>query len=291
VPTDRIELFPGVVTVPMVTPTLPPATHTNCYLVGERECLLVDPGSGEPEAQALLARKLEMLAEEGRRPIAIAVTHSHPDHTAGVEALRRRLDVPVWTHPRIAGELGADRALSDGEILSLDGRGRGPWKLEVLFTPGHARDHVAFFERQRGVLLVGDMVSGLSTVVIDPPEGDLSDYLASLRRLMELPARSLFPGHGPPGGGARERLAQLVEHRLWRHQRVIDALRDRPASLDDLLPGVYSDVAQSQWPWARRSLLAHLQALEREGRARRDAHPGAAEAKGPGDEHGVWRAT
>ncbi len=298
-PIPRVEMTPGVVTLPLVTATVPPATRTNCYVVGEGECLVVDPGSVEPAMQAELAAMLVRLEAEGRRPVAISVTHSHPDHVSGVAALRRSLGLPVWAHPQLAAKLGAERVLADGEVLVLAGGRQGPWRLEVLFTPGHARDHVVFFERARGVLVAGDMASGLSTVVLDPPDGDLDAYLASLRRLMALPVRSLFPGHGPPSGGARVRLAQIVEHRLWREGRLVEALRGGPATLAELVPRVYVDVAESQWRWARRSLLAHLVSLERRGEVRREApRAGGEESAGPispagmvprEDERGVWR--
>lgn len=269
-PVERIEVTPGVVLLPLPTPTIPPATHTNCLILGEGECLVIDPGSAEPEAQAALDDLLTRLRHEGRRPVAIAVTHRHGDHTGGVEALRRQLGIPLLAHPLLVAELVAERSLVDGEVLTLGSGPSGAWRIEVLFTPGHTRDHVAFFERERGVLAVGDLMSGLSTVVIDPPEGDLGDYLDSLRRLRDLPARSLFPGHGPPAGGARQRIEALIEHRLWREQRVVDELRATggSATLEELLPRVYADTPPAQWGWARRSLLAHLQKLEREGRAR-----------------------
>jgi ribonuclease/clavin/mitogillin len=273
---DRIEVVPGVVLVPLPSSTIPPATHTNCLVLGEGECLVVDPGSEEPDAQATLVRALERLREEGRVVKAITVTHGHRDHTAGVEALRRHLSVPVVTHPRLVDRLRADRAWADGEILELAHLRGEPWRIEALFTPGHTRDHVAFAERGRGVLVAGDLVSGLGTVVIDPPDGDLGDYLESLRRVADLGALSLFPGHGPPAGGVRDRVEALLEHRQWREDKIVGALRPSPATIDELLPRVYDDVPESQWEWGRRSLLAHLQHLEAKGRARADAS-------------GVWR--
>jgi glyoxylase-like metal-dependent hydrolase (beta-lactamase superfamily II)/8-oxo-dGTP pyrophosphatase MutT (NUDIX family) len=266
-----VELTPGVVVLPLATSTIPPATHTNCYVVGEGECVIVDPGSADPGEQAVLEDLLERLAAGGRRPVAIVLTHGDPDHTAGTERLRRRLGLPVWAHPLLAARLGAERALADGEELSLDGGPSAPWRLEALHTPGHARDHLALVERRRGVLIAGDLVSGLSSVVIDPPEGDLDDYVASLARLARLPLRSLFPGHGPPGGGALARLAQLAEHRRWREERVRAALASGAGTLEELVPRVYADVPESRWPWAARSLAAHLASLERRALAARDA--------------------
>jgi len=272
---ERVEVTPGVVMVPLPSTTIPPATHTNAYVVGEDECLLVDPGADDPVALDQLTGLLDRLGKEGRHVVAIAVTHHHRDHHAGAAEMRRRLGVPLLAHPLLAKELGADRALADGEVIELE-NGESPWRVRVLFTPGHTRDSVTFYESDRGVLLVGDLVSGLSTVVIDPPDGDLAAYMESLARVAELPARVLFPGHGPPTGGVRQRILNLIEHRRERERRVIEALKETgKAGLDELVPVVYSDVPETQWKWARRSLLAHLLALKASGLA---THEGEAES-------------
>ena len=259
---ERIEVTPGVVLVPLKTATLAPATHTNCLVLGEGECLLIDPGSGDPRELAALEAVLARLSDDGRRVTAISVTHHHGDHVGGVEALRRALDVPVLAHPLLAERLRADRVLEDGEIVHLEAGGGRPWRIEVRFSPGHTKDHVAFWEPSRGVLAAGDLVSGLSTVVVDPPDGNLGHYLASLEVLRDLPIRVLFPGHGPPTGGAHTKLEDLIRHRRWREDRVLAALGPRPVLVEELLPVVYEDVRPESWPLARRSLQAHLEHLE-----------------------------
>jgi glyoxylase-like metal-dependent hydrolase (beta-lactamase superfamily II)/8-oxo-dGTP pyrophosphatase MutT (NUDIX family) len=275
---ERIEVTPGVVMAPLPSSTIPPATHTNCLIVGEGECLLVDPGTDDPQALDALEKLLAHL--EGRRVVAIAVTHHHRDHTAGATEMRRRLGVPLLAHPKLAESLAADRALGDGEVITLAGHGGKDWHVQALYTPGHTQDHVVFHEADRGVVIAGDLVSGLSTVVIDPPDGDLADYMRSVERVAALHARVLFPGHGPPTGGVRSRLVALLEHRRERERRVLDRLSQGPGSIDSLLPSVYADVPESQWKWARRSLLAHLLALEARGVAKRDKE----------DESAVWSA-
>jgi len=268
---ERIEVVPGVVLLPLPSTTIPPATHTNCLIVGEGECLLIDPGTDDQAALAELDALLGRL--EGRRVTAIAVTHGHRDHTAGAAEVRRRLGVPLLAHPALAAKLGADRALTDGETLELNAPS-GAWRLRAHFTPGHTSDHVVFHEPDRGVLIAGDLFSTLSTVVIDPPDGELNAYMHSLARVTALPARVIFPGHGPPAGAPRERLLALREHRLERERRVIEALQAGSGTLDDLLPRAYADVSEAQWKWGKRSLLAHLLALETQGVAR---HTGADE--------------
>jgi glyoxylase-like metal-dependent hydrolase (beta-lactamase superfamily II)/8-oxo-dGTP pyrophosphatase MutT (NUDIX family) len=276
---ERIEVTPGVVMAPLPSTTIPPATHTNCLIVGEGECLLVDPGTDDAIALDGLERLLGRL--EGRRVVAIAVTHRHRDHTAGAAEMRRRLGVPLLAHPLLVSQLGADRALEDGEVLTLAVPNGKPWHVRALFTPGHTRDHVVFHEPDRGIVIAGDLVSGLSTVVIDPPDGNMARYMDSVERVATLDPRVLFPGHGPPTGGVRSRLLALLEHRRERERRVIGALRHGPGAIDSLLPLVYADVPEAQWKWARRSLLAHLLALESRGAARPSGEP----------ESSIWSAT
>lgn len=266
---ERIEVTPGAVLLPVRTPTLPPATHTNCLVWGEGECLLIDPGASDATELEATEKLLANLREEGRRVSAIAVTHHHGDHWGGVAAFKARLQVPVLSHPLLAERISAERALADGERIPLASASGEPWVVEAHFTPGHTRDHVAYVERTRGVLAAGDLLSGLSTVVIDPPDGHLGDYLRSLERLLELPIRVAFPGHGPPMGAPKEKIRELIAHRGWRADRVRAGLAAGEASLEELVPRVYDDVRPEMWKLAERSLLAHLLDLVERGEASR----------------------
>ncbi len=264
-PYRKVEFRPGVVLFPQLTPTLPPASHTNAYLLGAGEAILVDPGSPYPREIERLREALAVAAERlGRRVLAIWLTHHHPDHVGGVEALRRSLGVPVLAHAATAERLRArgievDGLLEDGERVTL--AGEPPMAISVVHTPGHARGHLSFFDETFGSLVAGDLVTGFGTIVIDPPEGNMDDYLASLRRARELGPRTLFPAHGPTILDAAGKLDEFVEHRLWREERIRGAweagLR-RPA---EMLASVYDDVPEAAWPLAERQILAHLERL------------------------------
>ena len=206
----RIELSWGIVLHPMPTKALPPATHTNAYLVGDAEMALVDPGSGEPGEVEALARLIDSLAADGRRLTRILLTHAHADHVGGVTALRERFWVPVFGHAAIAGQVRLDGELADGDVVRLSSLG-GAWDLRVLHTPGHARGHLCFFNERTGALLTGDHITGSGTVIIDPPEGDMTDYVASLERLAV-------------GGGAA---AHQVAHRASSRARAARARSPR----------------------------------------------------------------
>ncbi len=270
-PLRNVELRPGLILFPLRTPTLPPASHTNCYLVGTGEAVLVDPGTPDRAEGERLASALEVAGSRlGRRVVAIWLTHHHPDHVGAVELLRRRLGVPVAAHPATAERLArrgiaVERTLADGERVELAGAGGPPVALRVLHTPGHARGHLCFYEESLGSLLAGDMVSAVSTIVVDPPEGDMDAYLASLERLVELAPRALFPGHGPPIADAAGKLRELVDHRLWREAKVLEAWRSGIREPGEMLPAVYDDAPREAWPLAARQIEAHLRRLARAG--------------------------
>ncbi len=266
------DLAPGLGMAGLRSPTLPPATHTNCFVVGDDELIVVDPGSPYPEEQAALDEALDARAQGGRRVAEIWITHHHIDHVGGVEHLRARWSAPVAAHPRTArllhGQLRVDRELADGETRTLGAR-----RLRPVFTPGHTPGHHAFLEETTGFVLAGDMVAGIGTVVVDPDEGDMAEYLRSLETLRLLDARALLPAHGPVLTEPATTLDTYRRHRLWREERVVDALRTLAAALtaEELVPVVYSDAPPSVHPLAVRSLLAHLGKLVVEGRVEENA--------------------
>jgi len=272
-PFRRIELRPGVLLFPLAVQTLPPASTVNCYLLGHGEAVLVDPGAPAETEVARLAAALAAARERfGVRVTAIWLTHHHPDHVGGVERLRAALGVPVCAHRLTAERLAprgiaVDREFADGErVVLAGGPGGAPeMTVRVVHTPGHARGHLCFLDEAGGSLLAGDMVAGLGMIVVDPPEGDMDDYLASLARLAELGPRTLFPGHGPAVLDAVGKLGQYVEHRLWREERILAAHRDG-LSAREMLPRVYDDVPAQAYPLAERQVLAHLERLRRAGK-------------------------
>ncbi len=260
---ERIEFQQGVKLFPLRTLTLPPATHTNAYVLGTRELLVVDPGSIDDTQTDRLVTLMQQLQAEGATIKAVLLTHHHGDHVGGLSRLVARLKVPVWSHPRTADRLAVktDHLLADGEVIAL-----GDMRWRVLHTPGHARGHVCLYDEASRAAVVGDMVAGFGTIVIDPPEGDMSDYLEQLRRLEALPVTTLYPSHGPAIPDGPGKLAEYLKHRLWREEKVLGALTDTALTLEELVPRAYDDVTAFVLPIAERSTLAILGKLEKEGR-------------------------
>jgi ribonuclease/clavin/mitogillin len=278
-PVRRVELRPGVLMFPLATRTLPPALTTNAYLLGTGEAVLVDPGSAEPaENGRLLAALAAARQRLGRRVTAIWLTHHHPDHVAGVAELRQCLGVPVLAHAATGHRLAAqgiaiDAELVDGQEVLLAGASDPGMVVRVLHTPGHARGHLCFLELGQRSLLAGDMAAGLGTIVIDPPEGDMDDYLASLAKLIAAAPRTLFPGHGPAVKNAVPKLREYVDHRLWREERILAAWRAGHREPPAMLAAAYDDVPREAHALAERQILAHLTRLRRAGRLDDPATP------------------
>ncbi len=264
-PTPDIEMRPGIVMVPVRTPTLPPATHTNCYIVGGDEVVVIDPASPYEEEQAVLD---EVIERRGFRIREIWLTHLHRDHVSGANHLKERWNAPITAHPitkrDLDGFIAVDRTFEEGESLKLDGR--PGWSLRVFHTPGHARGHVCVFEEKHGSLITGDLMAGVGTIVIDPPEGHMATYVDSLRRMQALPVRTLFPAHGPAMANAKGKIQEYLDHRVMREQRILEAWQKGIRSTPAIVTEVYTDVPPAMHGLAERSVAAHLEKLREEAR-------------------------
>jgi ribonuclease/clavin/mitogillin len=254
------QVAPGIRVLALRTPTLPPAAHTNVYLVGPDRgpVVAVDPGSPYPEEQAALDVVLADL------PIAaIALTHHHGDHVGGANALAARWGVPILAHAntarRLEGIVEVTREVVDGETIH---------GMTCVFTPGHAEGHLCF-EVASGssvATIAGDMVAGIGTILIDPSEGDMALYLTSLELLLARPPATLLPAHGPPIVDGPAKLREYLAHRRMREDKVCGALTETPRTLGELVTVAYADTPRFLWPLAERSLRAHLDKLVRDGR-------------------------
>ncbi|HSN83670.1 MAG TPA: MBL fold metallo-hydrolase [Polyangiales bacterium] len=267
----RVQLVaPTIQMLPVRTPTLPPATHTNTFLVGTGEAVLVEPATPYREEQDAMAEWVQGARLRGVEPIAILATHHHPDHVGGAMALRDRLQLPLWAHAltaqRLDGIVEVDRAIQDGERIELEGP--VATSLTAVHTPGHAPGHLCFIDEASGMMIAGDMVASVGTIIVEPTDGDMLLYLESLRTMSNLEPTALLPAHGDVIRDPQAILSFYIEHRLMREGKVLEALRSRgvPSRPRHLVASAYADTPKALWPLALGSIEAHLIKLEREGR-------------------------
>ena len=260
---DVVQVAPGVQRVVARNPSKYTAWGTGTYLVGDRDVAVIDPGPADDDHVAAL------LAAIGRRRVThLLVTHTHADHSPAAAALRDATGAPTLgygPHPPGADEHAeehGDRAfvpdveLRDGDVIAGAG-----FEFECLHTPGHLSNHLCFAERTRRCLFTGDHVMGWSTSVISPPAGDLVDYLASLRRLLDRDDEVLYPTHGPPVTEPRQHVQALLDHRLERERQIVELLGSGPHDIPSIVAVLYADVRPELHEPAGRSVHAHLLAL------------------------------
>jgi glyoxylase-like metal-dependent hydrolase (beta-lactamase superfamily II) len=272
----RIHFSPGILLAPLKTKTQLPATHTNTLVVGEEKLYVIDPSPTDLEEQERLFDLLADLVAEGRTIEGVLLTHYHPDHVGALGAMQARFPVPAYAHRDQMARLPAarfGRTLEHGDRFDLGEAPDGTlgWKLTVYHLPGHALGHLAFQESRYGAIAVGDLVSTLSTILVDPSDGHLATYLESLRFLQSVTTGTLYPGHGPPAREGRTVIQKTLEHRKSRETQLLANLTNEPQPLQELLLRIYTDVDPSVYPLAERSLLSGLIKLEEEGRVRKTA--------------------
>jgi glyoxylase-like metal-dependent hydrolase (beta-lactamase superfamily II)/8-oxo-dGTP pyrophosphatase MutT (NUDIX family) len=263
IPGTVVQLSPRVRRITAPNPGFMTGPGTNTYLLGAgADIAVIDPGPAiESHIDAILAA-----AGAGIR--WILVTHTHMDHSPAAALLKAKtgaqlLGMPPPPFERQDQSFRPDRVLADGERIDV-----ADCSLRVVHAPGHASNQLCYLLEEEKLLFTGDHVMQGSTVVIDPPDGDMRVYLDSLRRLQREELAWFAPGHGFLMDKPQEALERLLIHRLTRENKVLNALRTTGrATLEQLLPAVYDDVSARLYPVASRSLLAHLLKLQAEGRA------------------------
>jgi glyoxylase-like metal-dependent hydrolase (beta-lactamase superfamily II) len=230
---------------------------TNTYVVGDEAVVVIDPGP--PIASHL---DVVLAVVDGRPVTAVAVTHHHRDHAPAARSLAMAVGAPVVGrgHALLAVDVTAD----EGSELAAGDLGLVAWH-----TPGHASDHLCYFVASTGWLFTGDHLMQGSTVVIRPPDGDLTAYLASVERVRDDPrVRRLAPGHGRVLGAPALAAGEVLAHRAQRASVVLEALREHgPGTAAELRVHAYADVGPERNDVATATCWAHLLALVDEGRA------------------------
>jgi glyoxylase-like metal-dependent hydrolase (beta-lactamase superfamily II) len=237
---------------------------TNQYVVGKENVIVIDVALS---ADSNLDGIIEQVEAMGAKKIEkILLTHIHSDHCGGALALRKRCGAQLGIHRSRRGYLGGeDFQYDDNERISF-----GEGELHVLHTPGHESGHCCFYESGDKVLFSGDNILGYGTAVIHPPDGNMTDYLASLERLLGFDISLILPGHGPLIGKPEAKIREYIKHRLEREQQVLAALRGGRNSIGDITQLIYVDVSPALQRVAEFSVQAHLEKLMREGRVKKE---------------------
>jgi len=258
-----------------------PFTHvgTGAYIVGRGEVAVIDPG---PDDAAHLAAILAATA--GERVSHIVITHHHADHSPLAVPLKAATGAPVYgcavSTPDVAADgprMEADHDATFHPDVSLCAGGvieGAGWTLEAIPTPGHTSNHICYALRQENALFSGDHIMGWSTTVITPPDGDMTDYLASLETIRARNFDVIWPTHGPPIRDTGPFLDAYIAHRKERADQITRALAAGPARIRELVPRLYADVDARLHPAAARSMQATMIHLVRLGAIAADGPPG-----------------
>lgn len=261
--TRGVELFPAR------TPTLPPATHTNSYALGDRDVVLVEPATPHEDERRAWLEWARGISSSGRNLLGIFLTHHHMDHVGGAEFFSTHLGIPLFAHAETAKRLpgiAIQQIIDETHVFDLGGP--IPMRWRVLHTPGHAPGHLCLHDEEAGTIIVGDMVASEGTILIEPRDGDMQRYLQELDRLANLSAQVALPAHGEPIDTPTNLFRYYIKHRLAREEKVLAAVRasaENGSTIEKLVPVAYADTPPMLWPIAALSLEAHLVKLLREG--------------------------
>lgn len=258
------ELASGVRRIVAPNPSMMTGPGTNTYLLGTRQVAVIDPGP------AIAKHIGDILDRCGGNIRWVLATHTHPDHSPAVAELAWQSGAEVLGIPAPEGRqqdatFAPTRVLADGDRLET-----AEFCLEAVHTPGHASNHLCFRHVGLNWLFTGDHVIDGSTVVINPPDGDMKHYIESLEKCRNLGCAALAPGHGELIEDPARAIDWIIAHRLEREAKVLAAVREHPGSTTrELVAHVYQDVAPHLYRLAERSLLAHVLKLEADGAASR----------------------
>ena len=267
---EPVSLAPGVVRVTAPNASAYTFTGTNSFLLGHERLALVDPGPVDGAHEAALRSAID-----GRRVTAILLTHTHRDHSASARFWRQQLDAPLWFGGRhrlsrplrrfevnpirnsCDWDLVPDRVLVDGETLAA-----GDIGVTVHTTPGHCANHLVFGVSGTEMLLSGDHVMGWNSTLVAVPDGSMTDYFASLDKIIALPYRRYFPAHGGPIDDGPAHAAALKAHRELRNEQVLNAVRNGARTIGAVVDQIYPRQPARIRFAARMTMMAHVEYLE-----------------------------
>lgn len=246
---------------------------TGTYIIGRGKVAVVDAGPPDPQhAEAVLK------AVEGETITHQLITHTHMDHSPAARLIKEATGAETWGYGPHGGDRGGakveeggdhdfrpDHTVRDGDVIQGDG-----WTVECVHTPGHTSNHICFGLREEKALFTGDHIMGWSTTIVSPPDGNMTDYFASLDKLLERDDEIYYPTHGAPIGQVHNFVRAYRAHRQLREEQITRVLADGPKTIPEMVAVMYADVDKSLHRAAARSVYAHLLHMAGDGRVKTD---------------------
>ena len=255
-----MEIAPGIHSIPVGTWTFMGLYAPNVYLVLGEKAALIDSGYDDSET---VGKRLEYIKKFAPQKLEyILVTHPHPDHIGGCRSIKKSTGARIVLHSsgvaraKKGYQVTGDIPVDDGYVLDIGGL-----SLEIIHTPGHSPASVCVYVRESKILFTGDHILGIGTTVVDAPEGDMTQYIDSLKKLLSYDIRLICPGHGPPIKEAERKIHELIAHRQERELQVLRCLRQGRKNVARLVAEIYPELDYRLLELARRQVLAHLRKL------------------------------
>ncbi len=263
-----LEFAPGVECIPIPTQTLPPATHTNCYVLGVAggDRVIIDPAAKSDEALEILSKKINEIKSTGSEIRATIFTHKHQDHIGDLEKIKDLYQAPIWASKETLETLEKSenyRVLGENDSFTLNGN-ESSISWSVIETPGHCPGHICLVG-DAGIVS-GDNVTVIGTILVPSSDGDMNKYLEGLERIKRLNPPLLFPSHGPFSANPEKLLSRYIKHRSKRHKLVLDAVKNNFKDLEEIAKKSYEDTPGAHPELLVNQTLSHLKGHIKSGK-------------------------
>ena len=254
-----MEVAPGIHDMPSKLDTLMRISAPRVYFIAGKKGALIDSGYGQDD---IADTYIEYAKNVSKAKIDyIIITHAHPDHISGANILIRKTGAQVILHSAEVTDMPIDKRVNDGDIISLGGI-----DLEVVHTPGHNPGHICLYIRKSKIMFSGDHVLAKTTTALQPPWGDMTQYIDSLRKLLKYDIDLMLPAHGPPIKEARKRIEELIQHRIEREAQVVALLGKGKVTVKEIVAEIYPELTGFLYAVAQGQVYAHLVKLEKDGK-------------------------